>query len=161
VTGTKLIEIDFDAAGSTDSGVVFDTLLESGLIHWAKNHNSWARISKMVVELADPAGTINFSAWGTRRGRDFTSVGSRQIQAQYGESGFGADLLGDIVFGDSGSTGATYSQPSTKKTLKINKVLNNLRWSLSSSTADARYSVIQIVIEGTLLPTSDPSDWKS
>lgn len=158
-TGSKLIEIG--GSGSGDSGTAFSALLESGLVHWGKNHNSWAYIRKAVVELADPAGQINFSVYGTRRGKDFTAVGSRQIQAALGQAGFGADFLGDVLFGDSGSASATYSQPSVKKVLNIKKVLNNLRWSLSSNTVASRWSVIQIVIEGVMLPTSDPSDWKS
>lgn len=158
VTGTKLIEIGGN--GSGDSGVAFSTLLESGLIHWDKNHETWAYIRKVYVELADPAGAINFSVSGVRRGKDFRTVGSREIQAALGQSGFGADLLGDVQFGDSGSASATYSQPSVKKVLNIKKVLNNLRWALTSSNVSSRYTLIQVVIDGVMLPTSDPSDWK-
>lgn len=157
--GNYLIEIG--SAGAGDSGEPFEALLESGLIHGDKNHMSWMYIRKAYVELADPAGQINFSISGTRRGRDFATIGSRTIQAAYGESGFGADLLGDVLLGDSNSATATYSQPSTKKVLSIKKTLNNVRWSLGHNTIDAKMSLIQIVIEGVILPTTDPSDWKS
>jgi hypothetical protein len=159
VSGGQLIEIG--GTGSGDSGQAFPTLLESGLIHWDKNHATWAYIRKVYVELADPAGQINFSISGTRRGRDFSTIGSREIQAALGQSGFGADLMGEIMFGDSGSAAATYSQPSVKKVLNIKKTMNNLRWSLSSNSVASRYSVIQIVIDGVMLPTTDPSDWKA
>jgi len=159
VTGTKLIEIG--GSGSGDSGTAFATLLDSGLIHWDKDHMTWAYIRKVYVELADPNGNISFSVYGIRRGRDFTAIGSRSIATSLGESGFGADLLGDVQFGDSGSSAATFSQPSVKKVLNIKKVLNNLRWSLSTSGVSDRYTLIQVVIDGVLLPTSDPSDWKS
>jgi len=159
VDGTRLIEIG--GSGSGDSGTAFPTLLESGLIHWDKNHATWAYIRKVYVELADPAGPITFSVSGARRGRDFSAVGNRVILASMGESGFGADMYGEILFGDTGESGATYSQPSVKKVLNIKKTLNNLRWSISSSNVASRYSVIQIVIDGVLLPTTDPSEWKS
>jgi hypothetical protein len=159
VTGNYLIEIG--GSGSGDSGVAFPTLLESGLIHWDKNHTTWAYIRKVYVELADPSGVINFSVSGSRRGRDFSTIGSREIQSALAESGFGADFWGDIQFGESDSAAATYSQPSVKKVLNVKKTLNNLRWSISSSDIASRYSVIQIVIDGVLLPTTDPSDWKS
>ena len=158
-SGNYLIEIG--GTGSGDSGTAFSTLLESGLIHWDKNHATWAYIRKVYVELADPSGVISFSVSGTRRGRDFSTIGSREIQASMGESGFGADFWADIQFGDSNEAAATYSQPSVKKVLNIKKTLNNLRWSISSSSISSRYSVIQIVIDGVLLPTTDPSDWKS
>jgi len=157
-TGTKLIEIG--GSGSGDSGTAFSSLLETGLIHFDKNHMTWAYVSKCYVELADPSGQIDFSASGVRRGKDFRTLASRTISAQQGQSGFGVDLWGDILFGDSGYSGQTYTQPSVKKVLNIKKQLNNIKLSLATSTVDARYSLIQFVIQGTLQPVSDPSDWK-
>lgn len=157
--GTNLIEIDNGGVG--DSGTAYETNLNAGLIHWDKNHMTWAYIRKVYVELADPAGTIDFSVSGTRRGRDFAAIGTRTIQANYGESGFGADLFANFEFADSGYAGQTFSQPSVKKVLNIKKVLNNLRWNLHTSTIDSRYALIQVVIDGVLLPTTDPSDWKA
>lgn len=159
VSGTKLIEIGGN--GSGDSGNAFSALLESGLIHWDKNHMTWAYLRKAYIELADPAGTINFTISGTRRGRDFNTIGTRVIRGALGESGFGADLFGDIEYSDTSEATPTYSQPSVKKVLNVKKVMNNLRWKISSETVDARWSLIQVVIEGILLPTTDPSDWKS
>jgi hypothetical protein len=159
VTGTQLVEIG--GSGSGDSGTAFNTLLETGLIHWDKNHMTWATIKKAYVELADPAGQISFTVSGVRRGRDFTSVATRTINANQGASGFGADLWGNIQFGDSASSGRTYTQPSVKKVLKVNKVLNNIKLGLSSSTIDARFTLIEFVIEGVMQQTSDPTEWKS
>lgn len=159
VSGTKLIEIG--GSGSGDSGVAFSTLLDSGLIHWDKDHMTWAYIRKAYVELADPNGQITFSIYGTRRGRDFSTIGNRTIQTALGESGFGNDMFGNVQFGNSSSATATFSQPSVKKVINIKKVLNNLRWNLSTSHVADRYSLIQVVIDGVMLPTSDPSEWKS
>jgi hypothetical protein len=159
VTGTQLVEIG--GSGSGDSGTAFSTLLETGLIHWDKNHMTWATIKKAYVELADPAGQISFTVSGVRRGRDFTSVATRTINANQGVSGFGADLWGNILFGDSGSSGRTYTQPSVKKVIKVNKVLNNIKLGLSGSMIDTRFALIQFVVEGVMQPTSDPTEWKS
>lgn len=159
VTGTKLIEVGGTTLG--DSGVAYETNLDSGLIHWDKNHMTWAYIRKAYVELADPQGQINFTISGLRRGRDFAAIGQRQIVANIARGGFGADLFGDFQFGNTGSAGPTYSQPSVKKVLNIKKVLNNARWTINTTTVDARYALIQVVIEGVLLPTTDPSTWKS
>jgi hypothetical protein len=153
--------VEIGGSGSGDSGTAFNTLLETGLMHWDKNHMTWATIKKAYVELADPAGQISFTVSGVRRGRDFTSVATRTINANQGASGFGADLWGNIQFGDSASSGRTYTQPSVKKVLKVNKVLNNIKLGLSSSTIDARFTLIQFVIEGVMQQTSDPTEWKS
>lgn len=158
VGGTSLIEIGGNGMG--DSGQAFSTKLDSGLIHWDKNHMTWAYIKKVYVELADPQGAINLTVSGTRRNRDFAAVGQRTISTGAGVSGFGADLFGDIEFGDSGYAGVTFSQPSIKKVLNIKKTLNNLRLTLSTDTIDARYALMEFVVEGMLLPTTDPSNWK-
>jgi hypothetical protein len=157
-TGTKLIEIGGN--GSGDSGTAFQTILESGIIHFDKNHMTWAYVAKAYVELADPAGDINFGVSGTRRGKSFNTIKTRTISAQQGSGGFGADLWADILFGDTIPSSVTYAQPSIKKVINIKKVLNNIKVGLNTNSVAARYSLIQWVIVGTLLPTSDPSDWK-
>jgi hypothetical protein len=43
----------------------------------------------------------------------------------------------------------------------VNKVLNNIKLGLSSSTIDARFTLIEFVIEGVMQQTSDPTEWKS
>jgi hypothetical protein len=159
VDGDTLIE--FGSSNSGDSGEAFSTVLESGLIHWDKNHMTWAYVQKAYVELANPHGSINFSVAGTQKGKNFSTIGSRRISAALGESGFGNDLFGNIQFGDSTDSTATFSQPSTKKVLNIKKYLNNIRWNLSTDDINSRFTLMQVVIEGVVLPTSDPSSWKT
>jgi hypothetical protein len=126
VTGTKLIEIG--GSGSGDSGTAFQTILESGIIHFDKNHMTWAYVSKAYVELADPAGDINFGVSGTRRGKSFNTLKTRTISAQQGSGGFGADLWADILFGDTIPSSVTYAQPSIKKVINIKKCSTTLKW---------------------------------
>lgn len=159
VSGTKLIEFDGGTLG--DSGSAYETNLQSGLIHWDDNHMTWAYIRKAYVELSDPQGQINFKISGLRRGRDFATIGQRSIVANLGVSGLSNDLFGDFQFGDSNGAGEVFTQPSVKKVINVKKLLNNARWTLSSSTVDTRYTLLQVVIEGVLLPATDPSQWKT
>jgi hypothetical protein len=159
VTGTKLIEFTNGVAG--DSGSAFSTNLESGLIHWSDNHVGWAYIQKVYVEIADPGGTINFNVSGTQKGKSFRSLGSISITDSTSESGFGADLYADVLYGDSNEDPDTFSQSSVKKYVRINKMLNNLKYQFTSNTTDAHYTVMQVIIKGVLLPTSDPSEYRA
>lgn len=159
VTGTKLIQ--FTTGVSGDSGTAFSTNLESGLIHWDDNHMGWAYINKVYCEISDPRGTVNFTISGTQKGKSFRSLGSIPITDTTSESGWGADLWADFLWGDSNEDPETFSQASVKKYVRINKLLSNLKWNFTTNTTDASYTLMQVVIKGTIIPTSDPSSYKA
>lgn len=158
VSGTKLIQFSRSILG--DSGVFFSTSLESGLIHWADDHSTWAKVNKVYVEVADPRGEIMFSVSGTQKGKAFSSLGTISITDTVSDSGYSTDKFSDFLFSSSNNSPSTYTQASVKKYVRINKMLNNLKWQFSSSSINTTYAVIQIIIKGTILPTSDPSDFK-
>jgi hypothetical protein len=158
VTGTKLIEFTSGVAG--DSGTAYSTNLESGLIHWDDDHTSWAYIKKAYIEIADPRGSINFNVSGTQKGKSFRSLGSITITDSLSDNGWSSDLWGDFQWSDSNNIASSFSQSSVKKYIKINKLLNNLKWQFTSTDINAAYTPMQIIIKGTIIPTSDPSDYK-
>jgi hypothetical protein len=158
-TGTKLIQFDQNATG--DSNVAFSSNLQSGLVHWDKDHSSWAYIRKVYVELAEPRGTTQFTVSGAQKGKSFRALGNRSITDASSSSGFDADLFDSFQFDTSDSIPTTFSQNSIIKSLKVNKLLNYLQYSLSTSEINAGYTLIQVVIKGTLIPTSDPSSYRS
>lgn len=157
--GTKLIY--FTTGVSGDNSEAYSTSLESGLTHWDKNHVTWAYIQKVYVEIADPSGTVEFNVSGTQKGRSFRSLRSISITDSTSNSGMGSDLWGDVLYGDTGEAPATFSQSSVKKYVRINKLLNNLKWQFTSSTIDSRYTVMQVIIKGVMLPTSDPAEYRA
>lgn len=159
VSGTKIIE--FTSSSGADSGTAFSTNLESGLIHWDDNHTKFAYVQKVYCEIADPAGSVSFSISGTQKGKSFRSLGSITISDTTSESGYGSDLYADVLYSDSNETPSTFSQSSIKKYVRINKLLNNLKWQFSSTTVNTKYTLMQIVIKGVILPTSDPSEYKA
>lgn len=158
VSGTKLIEFSSTVFG--DSGEAFPTNLESGMIHWDKNHATWARISKVYCEIADPRGNINFSVSGTRKGKSFATLGSISITNSVSDSGLSTDLLSDFLLSDSNQTPTSFTQASVKKYIRINKLLNNLKWQFTSSAINTQYTPMQIIIKGVLFETSDPAEFK-
>lgn len=159
VSGTKLIQFGSNLAG--DSATAFPTNLLSGLIHWDDSHMGFAYIEKVYVEIAEPTGDISFTVSGAQKGKSFSSLGSISITDSSSSNGFGADEFGDFMFGDSLVTDASFNQQSVKKYVRVNKLLNNIQWQFTSSKIDTQYTVMQVVISGTKIPTSDPNSYKA
>lgn len=159
VSGDKIIEFTQNVSG--DSGEAFTTNLESGLIHFDENHATFAYIQKVYVEVADPRGTVDFTISGTRKGRSFRSLGNIEITSETSGSGLSTDLLSDFLLSDSNNLPVTFSQSSVKKYIKVNKLLNNLKYQFSSSEINTEFTPMQIIIKGVLIPTSDPSDYRA
>ena len=134
--------------------------MESGLISWDKDHSLWARVDKVYVELGHPKGNINFAISGTQKSKSLALLKSISITDTISTSGVGSDLVGDFIIGDTGGIPVTYSQSSVKKRLLVRKRLNNMKWTLTSSDINASFTLLEVVIKGKILPTSDPSLWK-
>jgi hypothetical protein len=158
-TGTKLIE--FSATIQGDSGVAFTTLLESGLISWDKDHTLWARLDKAYIELGRPKGNISFQITGSQKNKPLALLQSIKITDTLSNSGLGSDMFGDFLFGDSNNAPSTFATSSVKKRLRIRKRLNNAKWSVTSSDINQQYSVLEAVLKGKIIPTSDPTNWKN
>ena len=157
-SGNQLIE--FSSTFQGDSGSVFSTNLESGLIYWDEDHSLWARVDKVYVELGRPKGNISFSVSGTQKSKTMSLLKGISITDTISTSGIGSDAIGDFIIGDSANTPTSFSQSSIKKRILVRKRLNNLKWTITSSDINASYTVLEVVIKGKLMPTSDPSSWK-
>ena len=159
MSGNQLVEFNQNFVG--DLGASFNTDLESGLIYWDEDHSLWARIDKVYVQLARPKGTINFIVSGTQKNKSLQQIKNIQISAAVvGNSGLGSDLMGSIQMGDSANTPSSSSESSVTKRILIKKRLANLKWSITSSDVNAQYNVLEIIIKGKIIPTSDPTAYK-
>lgn len=158
VNGTKLIEFSQSTGG--DSGVGFNVDLESGLIYWDNDHSLWARIDKVYVEFGRPKGNVQFGVSGTQKGKTLSLLKSISITDTVSNSGLGTDMFGDFEFGDTNNAPSTFSQSSVKKRLLIRKRLNNIKWSVTSSDVNAYPELLEVIIKGKILSTSDPTSWK-
>lgn len=158
-SGDRLIQFGNNITG--DSGVAFSTNLQSGLVHWEKSHIGWAYVEKVYCEIADPVGSINFTISGTQKGKSFSSLKSVTISDTASSNGMSADLWDDFLWGGSNVTDASFNQTSVKKYVRINKLLTNLRWQFTTNSLNSRYTPMQVVIKGTILPTSDPSSYRA
>lgn len=158
ITGTNLIEFSENFVG--DSGVATPVNLRSGLISWDKNHFGFAWINKVYFELGRPKGNIALTVSGTAVNKNLTSLKSISITDTVSNAGVGSDLVGNFEVGNSNNAPTTYSQASVKKVLYINKPLNNLEWNITSSDSNASFTLLEVGIEGNILPSGDPSSWR-
>lgn len=157
-TGTSLIEFSSNFLG--DSGVAAPVNLKSGLVSWDTNHFEFAWVEKVYFELGRPKGNIALNVSGTAVNKNLASLKSTSITDTTSNAGVGADLVGGFEVGNSNYAPTTYSQASVKKVLYINKPLNNLEWSITSSDVNASFSLLSVTIVGNILPSGDPSSWR-
>ncbi|GAC1499148.1 MAG: hypothetical protein NVS1B10_01620 [Candidatus Saccharimonadales bacterium] len=157
-TGTSIIE--FSTSFGSDTGIAFGADLESGLITWNNDHTQWARVDKVYVEIGRPNGNITFSVSGTQKNKALAQIGTATITSATSSSGIGADIVGAFVVGSSNTAPLSYSQSSVKKRILVRKRLNNIKWSITSSGSGASFTLLEVIIKGKILPTSDPGSWK-
>lgn len=161
--GGKIIEFTKSVAAN-DSGTAFPTKLSSGLVHWDDSHRTWARIKYVYIELSRPKGTITFTVSGTQKNKSFRSLGSIQITDTLSNVGFGTEYtqFGRLTsnYGNLEAAPTVFSSSSIKKRVKIKKTLNNMRWEVSTTEGGSDFVLMQIMVDGKQVKTSDPTRWK-
>ena len=159
VDGEQLIE--FASTISGDLGEAFDTRYISGLLPVAADRNAFAKIRYAYIELNNPVGEINFSVLGTEKRRGFNQLRSITIGDTVSNAGFGTYEFSDFQFSDASLTPTVYSQSSVKKRIRINRLLNNIQFKVTTSERGAEYTMIALQAKGYIVPTRDPSSWRS
>jgi hypothetical protein len=159
--GTRLIEFSPNYAG--DSGVAFTQRITTGRIQVSEDFTQFARSKYAWVRLRNLRGNVQFTIYGTMKKQPLRAVGTRSITASgtIGTSGFGNDLMGDFILGDTNSIPKGYSDESVKKEIKVNKLVNDVEFTLQSSGLNDFWGVTGL--ETWLYPTRTrtPSDWRN
>lgn len=158
VSGNNLIEFSKELTG--DSGQPFDTNLQSGLIYWDKNHFQFAWVQKIYVELGKPKGNIVFSVSGTAPNANLVELSTISVTNLTSSSGYGEDQWGTAQWGTSAEVPQAYAEESVKKVIYVNKILNNLQWQITSSDGSQSWTLLEVGIEGNIIPIGDPSSWR-
>jgi hypothetical protein len=161
VTGTNLIE--FNQTFQGDQGTPFDLDLTTGLIYINDNHFQQGKVRKVYAELGRFKGTLDFNVYGTVGNKPLALLKTLHISdtSSLGASGLGNDLMGDVEMGDSNyvpTVAAT--QSSIKKSILLNKVVNNLKLQLQSSDINTDYKLLEFGVAGQITPVADPSSWR-
>lgn len=159
-SGSQMYELADNVYG--DLGAGFDTQYASPLLPVAKDRTAWAQITNAVFEFGDLVGEVTVQVRGTQKSKDFQTVSSRTVSDTQSNAGFGANNLfsSNILFSEVNPAPVTFSSSSLKKFLKVNKLLNNVQFLVSSSNNNVKYTLLSIKANGFEVPTGAPSSWK-
>ena len=159
-SGTKFLELNENFL--SDNGTAFGTKYRSGLIHFGNSHTEFAWVNKVHVILGRPRGTVNFSIIGTQRNKSSQTLKSKEITTSSSNSGIGTESISELpLISESTNAPDVFSEASIKKTIKVNKLLNNMVVEVSSDSAAADYTIMRIIVEGRLVPINEPSSWRN
>jgi len=157
-SGTRLIEISENIQG--DLGVAFSTDYTSGRYPLDKLWKEFARVNKVYVKLGSPRGSLGFEVSGSQKTSGFRGIVSKTISPQYSLSGLGYDPLGSVLLGDSAGTTSLYSDSADIRYVNVRKKLRDVQFRITTSTIDADYTLLGIILEGKPLRINAPRSWK-
>lgn len=157
VSGTKLIQISDTITG--DLGSAFSTQYISGLYSIDKDKTIAAKIKDAYIELGNPRGNISFSLLGSEKNKAFSQIGSITITGETSQTGYTLDKYTSIKYTTTSGTPTSFSASSIKKRIKINKLLYNYQYQVSSSGYADKYSILSLQVKGKIVPTRLPSSW--
>ena len=150
--------VEFSEKYITDDGEPFVSTFRTGLLHFDKGHMSWAKMKKTYIELLRVSGSLSITVSGTGKKRVLHTLKDITVSSAMVTTGFNSDKFNDFAFNDTEGGHVTFSDPSTKKSLKINKVVNNYRVDGRSSNASYGIATITSVVIPKKVP--DPASWK-
>ena len=156
-SGDYLIELTPNVSG--DLGEAFQQSYVSGLYPISKDRTVWARVKYAYVELNNPRGTITFTLAGTEKKSGFSTLGSVTISSLVSTTGFSYDMFSNNKLSSSSGNPTTFSSSSRRRRIRINKILNNYQFQVSSSGLDDSWTLSSLQVKGKYVPTRDPSSW--
>lgn len=152
--------VEFGEKYTTDDGVPFVSTFRTSLIHFSKGHQSWAKIKKTYIELlrVNVTGSLSFTVSGTGKKKSLRSLRNFPITTARVTNGFNNQSFNKIMFNHASAGASAYADASTKKVIKINKVVNNFR--IEGRSSNASYSLAGLTTEVEPRRVPDPSSWK-
>lgn len=156
--GTQLIELSPDIKG--DFGQSFPTRIKTGIIPVNKNHNKFAQINDMYLEIGNATGTIHLEAYGYDYRKEFIFLASLDV--------VGATSSG-VSWGAPWSTRQwskviavpTLISPAIiRRRKRVNRLVNNLQFVVTTTSIVDFYQLLEIFASGFLVDVAPPAKWK-
>lgn len=158
-SGNTLLEVSSNITG--DEGAAFDTRYLSGLYPVTQDRNAFAKIRYVYFELFSPVGDIQLSVLGTEKKRGFNQIRTVSITGSQSGVGYGTQAFSSFSFSDTSTVPNTFSLSSIKKRVRVNRLLNNIQFKITTSGRGDSYVLVNIQAKGFVIPTGDPQSWKS
>lgn len=156
---SRLSEISYTIEG--DYGEAFSTSLKTGLYPTDRNRFEFQWTEEAEVEFSTPRGRALISLMGIERSRDFITVASKTLEPPETVSteGWGTFLWGAEAWGDVGDVEVT-SESSIKRYFPIQRDLNAVQWTITTSTKGAYYILRTLQTWGTQTQAGKPRSWR-
>lgn len=158
VEGSQMIELSENVYGYL--GEAFNTRYASPLLPVTKDRFAFSQINEAEFEFGDLVGTVTVTVLGTMKGKDFQTVASRTVSDTTSNAGLGSHMFSEAMFSEASPAPVTFSSSSLKKYLKVNKLLNNIQFVISSNGNNVKYTLLSIKANGFEVPTGPPAQWK-
>lgn len=159
VEGNYLLELNQNF--TNDNNVPFQSILQTGLIHVTPDHVSWAHIEYLYVELGHPQGVVNFIFSGTPHDLPLQqlidiSTTTGGVEADVGYSSY---AYSTVPYSYASKAPTIVTEISPKYRIRINQILNNWDFQLTSENSNSTWVLNQIVVNGELIPLPASSTW--
>lgn len=155
--GWQVIEISNSYIN--DDGVDFACSARTALLHFDKGHMSFARLQKLYMELLRMSGSLSITISGSTKNQAFSSLKALSIASALVVSGYSTEQFSEITYSDPVTVPNTFNYASTKKRMKIRKIVNNVQIDIAST--GATYGIATFLIKATPKRVADPAAWKN
>lgn len=158
-SGNYIQEISSSFVGDNGSSSV--SHVKTGLIHMTPDHIQFAHIRYIYYELGSPNGSLTLIFSGTPKNQNLTQIQqiTTSILSSASNVGFSSYAFSTEPFSFASMNPSATTQLSVKERIRITKLLNNWEAEVYSSSANASWTLNQIIVKGFLIPTQDPSSW--
>jgi hypothetical protein len=155
--GDYLVELSEEY--NTDNGVPFEVRMATSLMEFDESHFAFERVKKVYLEFLKATGKIDVIISGDLKGKQMQILKSLYATEDLSYAGFNNELFNSSLFNEAVGVIELIRKPSTKKVIRINKTLNNIKVEMATnSLVDFALSMISVV--GVPRKVSDPSAWK-
>lgn len=159
-SGGQFVEISENLV--SDQGNAFYQSYISPLIAVSKNMKDLAKLKEVVFELGNFRGTVTCSVYGLMKNKAVQQTGTAIVTSQTGTSGVGDEYPSDEpLLGDATDYPTTFTDATRKVRVKVNKKIYAYQVQVSSTNADTKFTLLNVQVDGILIPSRAPSSWDS
>lgn len=134
-----------------DNGVAFPTSANMGIQKFSKDGKEWADLRQVTFVFNNLDGTMNISITGKTEDDPFASLGSQTFVVANTPAGWGEREWGALSWGLTEAVPSQISQERTEIVIEVGEELNYWEPSISTTSANCKYELLEIIPEFTLV----------
>lgn len=135
--------IEYSASFGDDNGTAITTHLRTKKDDF-KNWAAFKNIKEVFTLFRNVQGSVNVSLRLQKRDGTVATEKSFNIQTTGGNAGFGADLFGNTLFGDSEETGGATDVSEIYRYILLNKAARNMQLDIQTINRNDNYELLAV-----------------